>query len=273
MSAYAPRSDRSAKFGPYAVHLEDDGSAGQLRPFEAGERLGGPVRRRRGRALLKLLVLAMLAGGAGWAWLNHQETIEAWSSTLMASVTPLLDRMSAGRPTTLPAPAPQETASLPPLETREAPAVTATPASAIALPSPPESKSPAEPEDDDAAKPVEKLPPVVADPSDPYQVKALAAGLHPGLSRALLARLSDADFRNAETAIRKALAETPDGAVFEYPKKRGADLALFQVKFVRGVTPDCRRYVVMITKDRWLTTAMPMEKCGLRTPPEKQARK
>jgi hypothetical protein len=272
MSAYAPRSDRTAKYGPYAVHLEDDDNAGALRPFEAGERLGGPVRRRRGRTLLKLVVLTALAGGAGYAWLNHQETIEAWSSTLMASVTPLLDRMSAGRPTTLPAPAPQETASLPPLETREAPAVTATPASAIAVPSPPESKPTTEPDDDDATKPVEKLPPVAADPSDPLQVRALAAGLHPGLSRALLARLSDADFRNAETAIRKALAETPDGSVFEYPRKRSADLALFQVKFVRGISADCRRYVVMITKDRWLTTAMPMEKCGLRTP-EKQARK
>lgn len=272
MSAYAPRSDRTAKFGPYAAHLEDDGSAGHVTPFEAGERLGGPVRRRRRRTLLKLVVVVALAAGSAWAWLNHQATIEAWSSAVMATAAPLIDRISAYRTTPEPAPVPQETASLPPLETREAPAVTATPASAIALPSPPEAKSAAEPDDDDAGKPVEKLPPVAADPSDPLQVRALAAGLHPGLSRALLARLSDADFRNAETAIRRALAETPDRSVFEYPKKRSAELALFQVKFVRGVSADCRRYVVMITKDRWLTTAMPMEKCGLRTP-EKQARK
>jgi hypothetical protein len=31
---------------------------------------------------------------------------------------------------------------------------------------------------------------------------------------------------------------------------------------VQGAAPACRRYVVTITKDGWLTTALPMEKCG-----------
>jgi hypothetical protein len=106
------------------------------------------------------------------------------------------------------------------------------------------------------------LPPVHADPADPYQVRAEAAGLHPGLSRVLLTRLSPTDYRNAEYAVRTALAQTRDGAVFVWPRQRTPELALFKVTFVPGAAPDCRRYVVTVVKDRWATTALPMERCG-----------
>ncbi len=106
------------------------------------------------------------------------------------------------------------------------------------------------------------MPPLVVDPNDPYQKRAEAVGLHPGLSRVLLERLSAADYRNAEYAINTAIAKTPDGTVFAWPRQRTPELALFKVHFVRGVTPDCRRYVVTVTKDGWLTTALPMERCG-----------
>ena len=103
----------------------------------------------------------------------------------------------------------------------------------------------------------------MADPSDPFQVRAVAVGLHPNLSRALLERLTDADYRNAGIAIRTALVETPDRAVFVWPRQRKPEMALFQVRFVAGAASGCRRYVVTITKDGWLTTALPMEKCGV----------
>jgi len=93
-------------------------------------------------------------------------------------------------------------------------------------------------------------------------MRAAAVGLHPDLSRVVLARLSPADYRNAGVAIKTAVAETPDGAVFVWPRQRKPELALFQVRFVAGAAPGCRRYVVTITKDGWLTTAMPMERCG-----------
>ena len=86
----------------------------------------------------------------------------------------------------------------------------------------------------------------------------------------LLAKLSPTDYRNAGVAIKTALAETPDTDVLVWPRQRTPELALFQVKFVPGTVPDCRRYVVMVTKDSWLTTALPMEKCGVRV---KDARK
>jgi hypothetical protein len=113
--------------------------------------------------------------------------------------------------------------------------------------------------DEPAPAPLE--PPSV-DPADIYQVRALAVGLHPGLSRVLLARLSPDDYRNAGIAIQKAVAETPDSGVLVWPRQRKPELALFHVRFVPGAAPDCRRYVVTVTKDGWLTTALPMEKCG-----------
>jgi hypothetical protein len=86
----------------------------------------------------------------------------------------------------------------------------------------------------------------------------------------LLARLTAADYRNAATAIETAVARTPDHGVFVWPRQRTPDQALFQVRFVPGAAPGCRRYVVSVTKDGWLTTALPMEKCG--TEPRRQSR-
>ena len=100
------------------------------------------------------------------------------------------------------------------------------------------------------------------DRTDPYQVRAESIGLHPGLSRVLLTRLSDADYRNAAHAIKTAVTETSDSAIFIWPRQRTPELAVFKVHFVPGAASDCRRYVVTITKDGWMTTALPMERCG-----------
>ena len=126
--------------------------------------------------------------------------------------------------------------------------------------------SPAEPEPDEQAiiAPPERLTPPTADPSDPYQARALAVGLHPGLSRVVLAKLTAADYRNAGIAIKTALAETPDSEVYVWPRERTPELAVFQIKFVAGAPADCRRYVAMILKEGWVTTALPMEKCGVK---------
>ena len=97
----------------------------------------------------------------------------------------------------------------------------------------------------------------------PHQKRAKAVGLHPDLSQVLLERLSTTDYRNAGVAIKTALTETPDTAVFVWPRQRTPDLALFKVHFVTGADPGCRRYVVTVAKDGWLTTALPMEKCGI----------
>ncbi|HVZ03805.1 hypothetical protein [Hyphomicrobium sp.] len=104
----------------------------------------------------------------------------------------------------------------------------------------------------------------VPEPHDRYQRRAESVGLHPGISRAVLARFSPMDFRNARTAIDTAVAKTPDNGTFIWPQQREPGRALFKVHFVAGAPPDCRRYVVTVTMAGWTTTALPMEKCGVR---------
>lgn len=111
--------------------------------------------------------------------------------------------------------------------------------------------------------PVPYAPPELATVEDPYEVKAKAAGLHPDLSRVLLKELTDADYRNARVATETALAKTADDGVFRWPKKREPGLAMFEVRFVPGASDTCRRYIVTIEKNHWLTTSSPIEKCGV----------
>jgi hypothetical protein len=101
----------------------------------------------------------------------------------------------------------------------------------------------------------------VPDALDRFGARARSVGLHPDLSRALLADLTNADFRNADTAIRKALSQTSDAAVVKWPRQREDGQALFEVRFVSGAAPGCRRYVVTVEKHKWLTTAPPLETC------------
>ena len=220
--------------------------------------------------MVRGLLLVMLLGG-GWALIGEPATWPEWLLGKVAAISAGMERSSgppqqaASAMVTAPRPSPAEPSSKPA-------AIEAPPAILQAPPSarPAATQSPAAPAtaavppaaagaDDPAPGPLE--PPSI-DPADIYQVRALAVGLHPGLSRVLLARLSPDDYRNAGIAIQKAVAETPDSGVLVWPRQRKPELALFHVRFVPGAAPDCRRYVVTVTKDGWLTTALPMEKCG-----------
>jgi surface antigen len=220
--------------------------------------------------MLRGLLLVMLLGG-GWALIGEPPTWPEWLLGKVAAISAAMERKSGP---------PQQAASAMATAARPSPVEPSSKLAAIEAPpailQPPPSarpaaaQSPAPPvtaalppaaagADDPAPAPLE--PPSI-DPADVYQVRAMAAGLHPGLSRVLLARLSPDDYRNAGIAIQKAVAETPDSGVFIWPRQRKPELALFHVRFVPGAAPDCRRYVVTVTKDGWLTTALPMEKCG-----------
>jgi hypothetical protein len=228
------------------------------RPFEdlwPGERIGPPRARTGRKALLRGGIVLIILGG-GWALLGDQAGWREWLLAKIAAVSASLDSWAPG-PVEPRAPViatyPSTKAEPPPAPAdMDVPPPAAPPLTTGALQPPP------------ASKPYEAPPDTMADPADPYQVRAEAVGLHPGLSRVLLTRLSPADYRNAGTAIQTAVAETPDNGVFVWPRQREPELALFQVRFVRGAASGCRRYVVTITKDRWLTTALPMEKCGAR---------
>ncbi len=253
MSASIPPPLTSSRYGPYSAYIAAEHANAEL-ALDAWERLGGPVPRRRARYGRKLLGLAIGAGGI-WLAVNHREEVAAWSARIadglyvfaQSSQTPA---QSAPRDLSVPpradAAAPLPEVDVPPVR------------SALATEKPPAPAEEATPPSDN----VEKLPPVAADPEDPLQKRALAIGLHPGLSRALLKRLTAADFRNAEHAIRTALSQAVTSEVFVWPRQRPDGVALFKVKFVAGAPPECRRYVVMVLKDGWETTAMPMERCG-----------
>lgn len=229
--------------------------------FWPGERIS-PVRRgRAGRALRRGIAVLVVFGG-GWALLSDP----GWREWTFAKVTDLSSFVGTQAAALLESRPPVTTASAPP-RAEPAPRL-------IALDEPPATAPPtvvatapavSTPYEAPAAAPPDAEPASAA-----HQKRAEAVGLHPGLSRAVLERLSDADYRNAEIAVRRAVAETPDTGVFVWPRQRESDLALFKVRFVQGAAADCRRYVVTITKDRWLTTALPMERCG---PQTRQARR
>jgi hypothetical protein len=246
----------------------DDDFDGDFAPgeFYSGERICPSPEGMAGGGLLRGLILIAIALGGGWALMSYPAAWRPWLAAGIAAVSAAVDAR---------APAPVEAtaaaAVAPPL-----PAATIIPTiqqAAVAPPPPDPQPAASAAETQTAATtdaiapaveepPAQRLPPPVVDPLDPYQKRAAAVGLHPQLSRVLLARLSPTDYRNAGVAIETAVAKTPDTATFVWPRQRTPELALFQVHFVPGAAPHCRRYVVTVTKDRWSTTAAPMEKCG-----------
>ena len=245
-----------------------------------GERIGPPLGGRR--KLLKGALLLTVVGGIGWAIFGDQGGWRRWlPPETAAELSRLIDRIGAHlqsqaqvKPSIVAAPnrlepnaKPAALEPLPSAPIAPAPnpifaaskaepppvATAAAAASPLTTGSVPVSAAPAA-----AAQP---LTPPTVDPSNPYQVRAAAVGLHPDLSSVLLARLSATDYRNAAYAIETALKETSDTDVFVWPRQKKPELALFRVRFVAGAATGCRRYVVTVVKDRWSTTAMPMEKC------------
>ena len=239
--------------------------------FVPGERIGRPLGRGPGKAILRGLVILIVLGG-GWALVDGRATLPKWLlddivaaySSWEWNIPKRIEQPPlAAAPTGVgpavrqpigPAPAPRspEPDTTAVLDVPPRPVVTTVPpAAATGEAAPVPGEAPGVP-----------LPPPTVDPTDPYQRRAEAVGLHPQLSRVLLARLSEADYRNAGIAIATAVSQTPDHGVLVWPRQRTPDQALFKVHFVAGAAPGCRRYVVSVTKDGWLTTAPPMEKCG-----------
>jgi hypothetical protein len=245
----------------------------------SGDRICPPrIGSGRGNAMLRAYIVIFVALGGSWALLGNQATWQGWLRTVTTAVSasmrggpPGSVEQDASAPAAAVPPSSTEAAAKPvafdpppsapqPLQSSE---IAAAPGAAAGTPATPTTTDAVRPQDADTQETQsEPLPPPVVDPSDPYQKRAVAVGLHPDLSRVLLKRLSPTDYRNAGIAIQTAVAKTPDTAVFVWPRQRKPELALFEVHFVRGAAPDCRRYVVTVTKDGWSTTAPPMEKCG-----------
>lgn len=258
----APHAARSASYShAFSEAFADAGDLAGL-GLSPGERIGRPPESRRRSAVKKLLLLALLTG-AGWGCVENTTALRAlWDKA--AAYVPAAPSGSAVVPggatsgTELAARAVSQPDRAPALPTIELPPPP--PAPETASTDGPEAAAPAVPGSAGGATANgagEATP-------DPLRKRAEAMGLHPDISRALLERLSAADFKNAGLAIAKALAETADDGALVFPAKRESGVALFRVHFVTGAGPDCRRYVVTVAKDGWLTTALPMERCGVK---------
>jgi len=254
-----------------ASNFDEDLALGEL---YTGERICQPPATTGGNAMLRGGILLLIALGGVWALLGNPGTWQGWLSAKIATTSLSMDRRApgsvesaplAGDPS-VPPPITEPTTKLdthdpspshvqpPARETGDSPS---TVVMSAALPPTTVAIGPAAEE-----RPTPPLRPPTPDDADPYQTRAAAVGLHPDLSPVLLTRLSPTDYRNAGIAIETAVAKTPDTAVFVWPRQRKPELALFQVRFVPGAAPKCRRYVVTVTKDGWSTTAPPMEKCS-----------
>lgn len=244
-SIYDEDGDDVREFIQHFTHTMDD-------------RIGAPPPSLRRRAIKRTAIAAILAAAFTWA-VYERETV--WPLlTAAAEIT----RAALATAPAKPAPAPEVAAASEPtppapLETTEVSPITTPPDAQPATTEAHEATASAEPA-------VAPIPPAstAPGPADPLRQRAEAAGLHPSLSRALLAKLSDADFKNAGLAIDKALAETDDGATLIWPRAANPGLAQFEVYFTEGAETGCRRYVVAIAKDGWLTTALPMQRCGVK---------
>ena len=270
----------------YSTHYSDNDTGEETSSFGPGERIGAPLRKRKS-VLLRTAVVLAVAGGLGVAvektvWPGWTQAAAELGTTAGGIVLERI-RSAAAAGKTLPEKPRDEALAKPEqpadvvadagaaaksAEPRAVAGLENGPALAAAEPQPSappvatkEVAVAAEPPKTESyERPVAAAPPA---PSNPMRARAEAAGLHPDLSGAVLAKLSKADFRNAEVAIKTALAETADDQTYSWPRQRKPDLALFEVHFVPGAAPACRRYVVTIAKDGWLTTALPMERCGV----------
>lgn len=244
---------RSSAFESYSAYDEDDFYPSEFE-VSPGERIGGPVSRAND-VLAWCVSVAIIVGGA---WMMTHD--DGASLKRLPELVARVSNSVAGFAHALGASVPNETAASAPsaVPSTQTPAVPAPLPEPTAVSDPPAIKS----EPMQSASPAAASEPD-ASAHDSYRARAEAAGLNPDISRSLLMRFSPNDFRNARIAIERAVAKTPDGGVFVWPRQRKPKEALFQVKFVEGAGPDCRRYVVTVTMDNWTTTASPMEKCGV----------
>lgn len=236
--------------------------------FYAGDRIGVPF--RTASHTRKLISLVICAGG-GWGLLHTYDAwLPWWSAVENGFVAAFAERKGPEVPPGASGSnAVPQASGLPPLEAHsdiaEVPGTEPLPSSEATLPASqlPQAAASSPPAEEKLSSPAAvPLAEPQADPADPYQKRALAIGLHPGISNVLLSSMSDADYRSAEIAIRTALAEAADTDKFIWPRKQKAKQAVFQIHFVTGDGQDCRRYIVTVVKNGWTTTAPPMVKCG-----------
>lgn len=233
--------------------------------FYAGEPISVPLP-KRSNPVRKLYLFLFVSLGAGACLVHFGAPLLQWASAIEQAIS---SKINVGQPTAPlePVPAKDMTAAeysdpLPQLSPPP-PATNPQPLPEVVITEAPGTAGfPSSETKSDTAR--TDVASAQTAPADPYRKRAEAAGLHPDLSHVLLSRLTATDYRNAAFAIDKAVKTVPDDGEFVWPRSRKRGGAVFNVHFVPGAGHDCRRYVVTVTKDRWTTTALPMERCGVK---------
>ena len=248
-----------------------------------GDRVGPSHAGSRRKSLLRrLIALAFVLGGGWLSWPIDIEKLSNRAAKLSELVLSTTQKRTVQAPDAALTPV-ANTTSPEPNEPKPEPVTAATPA-----PTPPansvQAATPVEPAPKTPEKAAVTSPPAKiaaipavgvpyddrpsalkpSAPTAPLKRRATAVGLHPDLSHVLLEKLSAADYQNAGIAIEKAFAETESEAAFIWPRQAKKDLAVFHIHFVAGAPTGCRRYVVAIAKGGWSTTALPIDKCGVK---------
>ncbi len=262
MPAPPPPLHLSSQYGPYGVSSYRRKSANPVSQRVSASAAAAAKSRGR-RAIVAILVIILMGSGA-WLVVEHRDDVVAISSRAAVA----LQEFQSARSTPAPGADAVKTVEPLPVAEREIAPIRTVPdedpaasARASVEDLAPEVEPPAQTPGQTAQR--ERLANVTADPTDRLQQRALAAGLHPGLSRTLLDRLSAEDFRNAAHAVQGVLSGT-SASPFVWPRRQQPQRAQFRVRLVNGAPADCRRYVVQIAKDGWETTAQPMERCEAR---------
>jgi hypothetical protein len=226
------------------------------------DRIGSPLAGNRRKWIRRAAVVLVAGIGGGYAVYGDPSILPRSWAFANDVVLPAIGRLTSGPPE----PEISAAAKIPPPTIPEPPPLVEAPPAAPPPSSASMTGTPAAPASapvTTAAIPAPPAAPPAPQAAGPNRKRAEAAGLHPDLSPVLLASLSKADYDNAAVAIKTAVVETTDNGIFVWPKQRKLGLALFEVSFVPSTTADCRRYIVTIAKDGWLTTALPVEKCGV----------
>ena len=270
MSVPAARARHASAADVSTIDFGREPSFGEL---DIGEPLYPPP--RRGSSMMSATLVLLVLSGAAWAYMQAPAE---WLALLGSKVAELTAPLQNPNPTIAISDASSiATGEVLPGAESAVPAVPPENEKTIEIANNAATPPDAEPvetgsisEADEPSEP-QPLPPLRVDPANPYQKRAVAVGLHPDLSRVLLAKLSAADYRNAAYAVDTAVAKTANEAVFVWPRQRKPEQALFRVHFVKGAAAECRRYVVTVVKDGWTTTALPMERCGAQLAERKAA--
>jgi hypothetical protein len=255
----------------------------EISEFYPGERIGAAPPSRTRRTMRKLAGVAVI-GSCIWVGFETRSLWQPWFDIALDRARSEIARTHVALPAPpAAAPTPSPPAAIEPLAAAtevatiagtapQPPPVTAPvlpqPQTDPASPAPPSTATPPSGIQTSSieAEPDARLLEPTIDANDPNQKRASAAGLHPHVSKVLLSSMSNADYRNAATAIRNALAETADSDKYIWPRASDKSLAVFQVHFVTSASENCRRYIVTVVKNGWTTTAPPMEKCGIAKP-------